>query len=81
MRILKVSLTDGQPESEIKISRIFIDQSCVWSVEVNGILAVITRDDTGIWMQHSSNNLSPEILLKVGQAIESMFNATDRTEL
>lgn len=73
MQILKVGLIDGQPLSEIKVSRKFVAQSCVWIVEVNGQAYAIRRDDAGSWMQHSRDNLSPELLFRVGQAIESLF--------
>ena len=75
MHTLKIGL------SEVRVSPKFLAQSCVWTVDVNGTEYVIRRDDTGSWMQQCRDDLSPELLFSVGQAIESLFDGHGRNEV
>lgn len=73
MYILQIELNEGSPLAVIKASPRFLNRSSVWCLEMNGTEAHIRKDDSGIWMQHSNDNLSPEIVAQVGKAIEDLF--------
>ena len=71
LRIIK--LNDGIPLTEIRVWPEILNQILVWCIEMDGTKAIIRKDDSGIWMQRSIDNLAPEFLAQVGGAIQDCY--------
>lgn len=69
MKSIKINL-DGHP---IKLTPQFYGQSFAWHLRMEKEEGMIKRDTSGAWMQRSQDNLSPEIVSKVGQLIDNKF--------
>jgi hypothetical protein len=68
---IKLQLQQNEAALEIKITPEYFNQISAWRVEVaDGTEAVITQDDKGVWMQRNRDNLCPDEIRKIGEAIE-----------
>ena len=69
MKSIKITL-DG---NRIKLTPQYYGQSFAWHLRTEAEEAMIKRDSSGSWMQRSQDNLSPEIVAKVGRLIDNKF--------
>lgn len=72
---IRIPLEDGVTLTEIRVSSEIYNHSQAWRLRLSdGNEAIIKRDGNGIWMQRSKDNLNPEVISRIGDAIEECFS-------